>query len=350
MKSTRSKRAFITGVSGQDGSYLSELLLEKGYEVHGMIRRASYFNRKRIDHLSEGAQGKNGCFFLHYGDMSDSSNMNRLLEKINPHEIYNLAAQSHVAVSFEVPEYTADVDAVGTLRILDAIKDTGIKPKFYQASTSELFGKVQQIPQSEKTPFYPRSPYAVAKLYAYWIVINYREAFNLHASNGILFNHESPRRGENFVTRKITIGAAAIKAGKKDCLYLGNLNAKRDWGYAPDYVRAMWMMLQKEQPDDFVIATGKTHSVREFTERAFSCLGISVRWSGNREKEIGIDAKTGKTIVRVNPKYYRPTEVDLLIGNPLKAKKLLGWKPTVSFDQLVEIMVKADWDEISRGE
>jgi GDPmannose 4,6-dehydratase len=323
-------------------------LLEKGYEVHGMIRRASSFNRKRIDHLFKDLQGKNVRFFLHYGDMSDSSNMNRLLEKVNPHEIYNLAAQSHVAVSFEVPEYTADVDAIGTLRILDAIKDTGIKPRFYQASTSELFGKVQEVPQSETTPFYPRSPYSVAKLYAYWIVVNYREAFGIHASNGILFNHESPRRGENFVTRKITMAAAAIKAGKKECLYLGNLNAKRDWGYAPDYVAAMWLMLQKEKPDDYVIATGETHSVREFIEKAFSFLDIKIRWSGKNEKEIGIDKKTGKAIVRVDSKYYRPTEVDLLIGDPTKAKKRLGWKPSISFERLVEIMVKADWDDISR--
>ncbi len=338
------KRAFITGVTGQDGSYLTELLLEKGYEVHGMIRRASYFNRKRIDHLFTEPKANNKRFFLHYGDMSDSSNMNRLLEKINPHEIYNLAAQSHVAVSFEVPEYTADVDATGTLRILDAIKDTGIKPRFYQASTSELYGKVQEIPQDEKTPFYPRSPYAVAKLYAYWIVVNYREAFGLHASNGILFNHESPRRGENFVTRKITMAAAAIKAGKKECLILGNLNTKRDWGYAPDYVNAMWLMLQKEKPDDYVIATGQTHSVREFTERAFSFLNIKLRWTGKNEKEIGVDKKTGKTIVRIDPKYYRPTEVDLLIGNPAKAKKRLGWKPSISFEQLIEIMVEADFN------
>jgi GDPmannose 4,6-dehydratase len=281
--------------------------------------------------------------------MSDSSNMNRLLEKINPHEIYNLAAQSHVAVSFEVPEYTADVDATGTLRILDAIKDTGIKPRFYQASTSELFGKVQEVPQSEKTPFYPRSPYSVAKLYAYWIVVNYREAFGIHASNGILFNHESPRRGENFVTRKITMAAAAIKAGRKDCLYLGNLNAKRDWGYAPDYVEAMWLMLQQEKPDDYVIASGETHSVREFTEKAFSALDMKIKWSGKNERETGIDKKSGKTVVRVDPKYYRPTEVDLLIGDPAKARKRLGWKPSISFERLVEIMIKADWD-MMKGE
>ncbi|HAJ80565.1 MAG TPA: GDP-mannose 4,6-dehydratase [Fibrobacteres bacterium] len=338
------KRAFITGVTGQDGSYLAELLLGKGYEVHGMVRRSSSFNRQRIDHLFKDTHSEDVRFFLHYGDMSDSSNMNRLLEKINPHEIYNLAAQSHVAVSFEVPEYTADVDASGTLRILDAIKETGLKPKFYQASTSELFGKVQEVPQSEKTPFYPRSPYSVAKLYAYWIVVNYRESFGLHASNGILFNHESPRRGENFVTRKITMAAAAIKEGKKDCLYLGNLNAKRDWGYAPDYVEAMWRILQQEKPDDYVIATGQTHTVREFTEKAFGHLGITLKWSGKNDKETGIDKKSGKILVRVDPKYYRPAEVELLIGDPSKARKKLGWKPVVTFEKLVELMVKADWN------
>ena len=344
------RRAFITGVTGQDGSYLAELLLAKGYEVHGMIRRASSFNRKRIDHLFRDPQNRNVRFFLHYGDMSDSSNMNRVLEKINPHEIYNLAAQSHVAVSFEVPEYTADVDATGTLRILDAIKDTGIDTRFYQASTSELYGKVRETPQSEHTPFYPRSPYAAAKLYAYWIVVNYREAFGLHASNGILFNHESPRRGENFVTRKITMAAAAIKAGKKECLYLGNLNAKRDWGYAPDYVEAMRLMLQQEKPGDYVIATGENHSVREFTEKAFACLNIPLKWVGKNEKEMGVDKKTGKVLVRVDPKYYRPTEVDFLIGNPAKAKKRLHWKPSITFEKLVELMVMADWDEIKRRE
>ncbi len=342
------RRAFITGMTGQDGSYLTELLLGKGYEVHGMIRRASYFNRKRIDQLITDTPDYRERLFLYYGDMSDSSSMNRLLEKINPHEIYNLAAQSHVGVSFEVPEYTADVNAVGTLRILHAIKDTGIKPRFYQASTSELFGKSREVPQNEKTPFYPRSPYAVAKLYAYWIVVNYREAFGLHASNGILFNHESPRRGENFVTRKITMAAAAIKEGKRECLSLGNLNAQRDWGYAPDYVNAMWLMLQREKPDDYVIATGETHSVREFVERAFSFLGIEIRWSGKNENEKGIDAKSGKAIIRVNPKYFRPTEVDLLVGNPAKARKHLGWKPSVSFDQLVGIMVKADWEALQQ--
>ncbi len=343
------KRAFITGTTGQDGSYLAELLLEKGYEVHGMIRRASYFNRKRIDHLFKDSHDKNVNFFLHYGDMSDSSNMNRLLEKIRPHEIYNLAAQSHVAVSFEVPEYTADVDATGTLRILDAIKETGIQTRFYQASTSELYGKVHETPQSETTPFHPRSPYAVAKLYAYWIVVNYREAFGLHASNGILFNHESPRRGENFSTRKITMAAAAIGAGKKQCLYIGNLNAKRDWGFAPDYVRAMWLMLQQDKPDDYVIATGETHSVREFAEKAFAHMGMLLEWSGDGSTEIGTDSKSGKVVVRVDPKYFRPAEVDLLHGNPEKAKRKLGWTPSVSFDRLIEIMVQSDWDNAQRA-
>jgi GDPmannose 4,6-dehydratase len=343
------RRAFITGVTGQDGSYLAELLLEKGYEVHGMIRRASYFNRKRIDHLFRDTHNKKADFFLHYGDMSDSSNMNRVLEKVKPHEVYNLAAQSHVAVSFEVPEYTADVDATGTLRILDAIKDTGIQPRFYQASTSELYGKVRETPQSETTPFYPRSPYAVAKLYAYWIVVNYREAFNLHASNGILFNHESPRRGENFVSRKITMAAAAIKAGKKECLYLGNLDAKRDWGYAPDYVNAMWLMLQQDAPDDYVIATGENHTVREFAEKAFAILDMKIQWSGEGQGETGTDTASGRVVVRVDPKYYRPTEVELLLGDPSKAAKKLGWKTTVSFDKLVELMIRADWDELRQS-
>jgi len=342
------RRAFITGVTGQDGSYLAELLLEKNYEVHGMIRRASSFNRKRIDHLFLDSHDNKTDFYLHYGDMSDSSNMNRVLEKVKPHEIYNLAAQSHVAVSFEVPEYTADVDATGTLRILDAIKDTGINTRFYQASTSELYGKVRETPQSETTPFYPRSPYAVAKQYAYWIVVNYREAFNLHASNGILFNHESPRRGENFVTRKITMAAAAIKAGKKECLYVGNLNSKRDWGYAPDYVNAMWLMLQQDTPDDFVIATGETHSVREFAEKTFACLNMNIVWSGEAENEIGTDKASGKVVVKIDKKYYRPTEVDLLLGNPAKAKSTLGWAPSITFEKLVELMTKADWDAINK--
>ncbi len=342
----KKKRALITGITGQDGSYLAELLLGKGYEVHGIIRRSSSFNTARIDHIYKDQHEDDVRLFLHYGDMTDSSNMNRLLEKIDPDEIYNLAAQSHVKVSFDVPEYSAEVDAIGTLRILDAIKEIGIQPRFYQASTSELYGKAQEIPQTETTPFYPRSPYGVAKLYAFWIVKNYREAYNLHASNGILFNHESPRRGETFVTRKITMAATAIKAGKQDCLYIGNLNAKRDWGYAPDYVEGMWMMLQTDEPDDFVLATGETHTVREFIERAFSHLDITVKWQGENEDEVGICTKTGNTIVRVDPKYYRPTEVEYLLGNPAKAKEKMGWESKVKFEELVKIMVEADWERI----
>lgn len=341
------KKALITGVTGQDGSYLAELLLEKGYEVHGMIRRASSFNRERIEHIYKDPYGKQVSFFLHYGDLTDSSNLNRMLERVQPDEIYNLAAQSHVRVSFDVPEYTADVDAVGTLRLIDAIRETGIKCRFYQASTSELYGKTQEAPQSEKTPFYPRSPYGVAKLYAYWIVVNYREAYGLHASNGILFNHESPRRGENFVTRKITLTATAIKEGRKECLYLGNLNARRDWGYAPDYVRAMWLMLQRDTPDDYVIASGETHSVREFIEKAFGVFDMPIAWRGSGIQEEGIDTKTGNVRVRIDPKYFRPTEVDFLHGDPSKAKKILGWKPSIDFDALVTIMAKADGN---RGE
>lgn len=343
-----SKRALITGITGQDGSYLTELLLEKGYEVHGIIRRASSFNTSRIDHLYQDKHNKNVRLFLHYGDLTDTSNLNRLLEKIEPVEIYNLAAQSHVKVSFEVPEYTAEVDAIGTLRFLDAIKETGIKTKFYQASTSELYGKVQEIPQKETTPFYPRSPYAVAKLYAYWIIINYREAYNLFACNGILFNHESPRRGETFVTRKITRAAAAIKAGKQDKLFLGNLDAKRDWGYAPEYVEAMWMMLQQDKADDFVIATNETHTVKEFTELAFAELGIELMWQDKGVEEKGIDKKTGKVLVEVDPEYFRPTEVELLIGDYSKAKQILGWQPKVTFKELVQIMAKADWEMINK--
>jgi GDPmannose 4,6-dehydratase len=278
--------------------------------------------------------------------MTDSSNMSRLIEKINPDEIYNLAAQSHVKVSFEVPEYTAETDAIGTLRILDAIRETGVHTRFYQASSSELFGKALEIPQTEKTPFYPRSPYAVAKLYAYWIVVNYREAYGLHASNGILFNHESPRRGENFVTRKITRAVCTIKANQQDCLYVGNLDAKRDWGYAPEYVIAMWLMIQQNEPDDYVIATGQTHSVREFIEKAFGYFDIPVTWEGKSQNEIGINGKNGSVVVRVDPKYYRPTEVDFLVGDPSKAYKKIGWKPKVTFEDLVKIMMEADWKEI----
>lgn len=331
------KKALITGITGQDGSYLAELLLSKNYEVHGIVRRSSLFNRERIEHIRENAK-----FHLHYGDLTDSSNLNRILEKIQPDEIYNLAAQSHVGISFEIPEYTAEVDAVGTLRILDAIKQTGVKCRFYQASTSELYGKVQEIPQTEKTPFYPRSPYGVAKLYAFWAVVNYREAFGLHASNGILFNHESPRRGEGFITRKITIGVADILSNKHPTIFLGNLDAKRDWGYAPDYVEIMWMMLQQEKPDDYVVATNETHTVREFVEKSFAVVGIDIAWKGEAENEKGIDKKTGKVLVAIDPKFYRPTEVDILIGNPQKAKDKLGWEPKVKFEELVKIMTIAD--------
>ena len=337
-----SKTALITGITGQDGSYLAELLLKKGYVVHGMIRRSSSFNTKRIDHIYQDRHIDDAQLKLHFGDMSDASNISRLIEKINPNEIYNLAAQSHVKVSFEVPEYTAQTDGIGTLRLLDAIKDTQIKCRFYQASTSEMFGKVSETPQSETTPFYPRSPYGVAKMYAHWITVNYREAYNLHASSGILFNHESPRRGKTFVTKKITQAVAKIKNGLQDCLYLGNLDAKRDWGYAPEYVEAMWLMLQQDTADDYVIATGKTHTVREFVELAFDIAGITVTWTGTGINESGIDAKTGKTIIKIDPNYFRPTEVDLLLGNPSKAKTILGWEPKTSFNKLVQIMTEYD--------
>jgi GDPmannose 4,6-dehydratase len=340
------KKALITGITGQDGSYLAEQLLDKGYEVHGIIRRASSFNTKRIDHLYKDIHEKEVNLFLHYGDLTDSSNLNRLLEKVNPDEIYNLGAQSHVQVSFEVPEYTADVDGIGVLRFLDAIKETKINAKFYQASTSELYGKVQEIPQSEITPFYPRSPYAVAKLYAYWIVKNYREAYNLFATNGILFNHESPRRGETFVTRKITMAATRIKAGIQDKLFLGNLDAKRDWGYSPEYTEAMWLMLQQEKPDDYVIATGITRTVKEFCELTFKELGIDIEWIGQGVDEKGIDSKTSKVLIEIDPKYFRPTEVELLIGDPTKAKLELGWEAKTSLEELIKIMVKADWEKV----
>jgi len=342
------KKALITGITGQDGSYLAELLLEKGYEVHGIIRRASTFNTKRIDHLYKDPHNRNIKMFLHYGDMTDSSNLNRVLEKVQPDEIYNLAAQSHVKVSFEVPEYTAEVDGIGVLRFLDAIKEMGIKTKFYQASTSELFGKVQEIPQKETTPFYPRSPYSIAKQYAFWIVKNYREAYNLFACNGILFNHESPRRGETFVTRKITRAVARIKAGIQEKVYLGNLDAKRDWGYAPEYVQSMWMMFQQEEPDDYVIATNRTHTVREFADLAFKELYMELEWIGKNENEKGIEKKTGRVLVEVDTQYYRPTEVDILIGDYSKAKNKLGWEPKVIFEELVKIMVKADFEEVQK--
>ena len=336
------KRALITGITGQDGSYLTELLLEKGYEVHGIIRRTSSFNTGRIDHLYRDPHLDGVRLFLHYGDLTDSSNLNRLIEKINPDEIYNLGAQSHVRVSFEVPEYSAEVDALGVLRILYAIKETGINARFYQASTSELYGEVQEIPQSESTPFNPRSPYAIAKQYGYWITRNYREAYGLHASNGILFNHESPRRGETFVTRKITMAAARIHRGLQDCLYMGNIDAKRDWGYAKDFVKAMWLMLQQDQPDDYVIATGEMHTVREFIEKSFAFLGREIRWEGEGVNETGIDCSTGNTVIRIDPRYFRPTEVEQLLGDPAKAEKKLGWVPEVKFDELVKIMVEGD--------
>ncbi len=336
------KKALITGITGQDGSYLAELLLDKGYEVHGIIRRASSFNTDRIDHLYKDRHETGVKMFLHYGDLTDSSNLNRLIEKIHPSEIYNLGAQSHVQVSFEVPEYTAEVDAIGTLRLLDSIRETGVNCRFYQASTSELYGMVQEVPQTETTPFYPRSPYAVAKQYGFWIVKNYREAYGLHASNGILFNHESPRRGETFVTRKITMAVARISRGMQKCLYMGNINALRDWGYAPDYVRMMWMMLQQDTPDDYVVATNEMHTVREFIEKSFGHVGIEIVWDGEGVNEVGKNKSTGDIVVRMDERYYRPAEVEQLLGNPAKAKKQLGWEPNVKFEELVKIMTEGD--------
>ncbi len=387
------KRALITGITGQDGSYLTEILLEKGYEVHGMLRRSSSFNTARIDHLYNNPEIYGKKLFLHYGDLVDTSSIHRLLEKIEPDEIYNLAAQSHVKVSFDIPDYTAQVDALGTLRFLDAIREVGLdnKVKFYQASTSELYGKVREVPQDENTPFYPRSPYAVSKLYGFWIVKNYREAYNLYAVNGILFNHESPRRGETFVTRKITMAAARIAFGKQKVLTLGNLNSKRDWGYAPEYCEGMWRMLQQDVPDDFVLATGETHTVREFCELAFGELGIELEWQGEGKNEKGIVKNVrstevlsalsyknnhpntndqaprtkdngqrpqltvhssqftkliGKTIIEVSSKYFRPTEVELLIGNPVKAKEKLGWEAKTKLKELVKLMVVSDFEKV----
>lgn len=385
------KKALITGITGQDGSYLTEILLDKGYEVHGIIRRSSSFNTGRIDHLYNDHEISGKKLFLHYGDVVDTSNLNRLLEKIEPDEIYNLAAQSHVKVSFEIPDYTAQVDALGTLRFLDAIRETGLvkHTKFYQASTSELFGKVQETPQTENTPFYPRSPYGVAKLYGYWIVKNYREAYGLYAVNGILFNHESPRRGETFVTRKITRAVSRIILGLQKKVTLGNLDAKRDWGYAPEYCEGMWRILQHSEPEDFVLATGETHTIREFCELAFKEAGILIEWTGKAENEIGVvksfdpsiiletltkseveESKstnhpvnhyfidfrslitdhrslvTGKPVVSIDPSYYRPTEVDLLIGDASKAKTKLGWQPKVKFQELIKIMVKSDLEKV----
>lgn len=338
------KVALISGVTGQDGSYLAELLLAKGYEVHGLKRRSSSFNTARIDHLYLDEHETRTRFHAHFGDMVDAPNLMRLVGEVKPDEIYNLAAQSHVQVSFETPAYTAMADGTGTLNFLEAIRVSGLdgKSRFYQASTSELYGKVQEIPQKETTPFYPRSPYAVAKLYAYWITVNYREAYGIHASNGILFNHESPRRGETFVTRKITRAVAAIEAGKQKCLYLGNLNAKRDWGHARDYVEGMWLMMQQAQADDYVLATGETHTVREFVELCFAHVGRTLEWKDEGMNEQGLDSRTGEVVVAVDPRYFRPTEVDLLLGDPTKAEKVLGWKRQVSFSDLVREMMDHD--------
>jgi GDPmannose 4,6-dehydratase len=379
------KKALITGITGQDGSYLAELLLEKGYEVHGIKRRSSSFNTERIDHLYQDPHAEHPNLFLHYGDLTDSSNLTRLLAEIKPDEVYNLAAQSHVAVSFESPEYTADVDGMGTLRLLEAIRFLGLekKTRFYQASTSELYGLVQEIPQRETTPFYPRSPYAVAKLYAYWITVNYREAYGMYACNGILFNHESPRRGETFVTRKITRALANISQGLEECLYMGNLDAKRDWGHAKDYVRMQWMMLQQEEPKDYVIATGVQYSVREFIEKSAAKLGIKIQWQGQGINEIGVvdssspilhselstqnsaleqqhsaqketlrtqhsALRTGSILVRIDPRYFRPSEVETLLGDPAKAKADLGWIPQITLDEMIDEMVAHDLDEAKR--
>lgn len=336
------KTALITGITGQDGSYLAELLLEKGYNVHGIIRRSSTFNTDRIDHIFQDPHESHKRLSLHYGDLSDASNISRLIEKIQPDEIYHLAAQSHVRVSFDIPEYTADVTGLGTLRILDAIRESGVKTKFYQASSSEMFGLVQHVPQTEETPFYPRSPYGVAKVYGYWITKNYRESYGLFACNGILFNHESPRRGETFVTRKITRGLARIKLGLDETLFMGNLDAKRDWGYAKDYVEGMWLMLQQDQPDDYVLATNETHTVREFIEVSAKRLGFDLEWQGEDVEEVGIDKNSGKIVIKIDPVYFRPAEVDLLIGDAAKAKKVMGWEPKVKFKELVEIMVDSD--------
>ena len=339
-----SKRALITGVTGQDGSYLAELLLEKGYEVHGIKRRASSFNTSRIDHLYQDPHEKNVRFKLHYGDMTDATNLIRIVQEVQPDEIYNLAAQSHVMVSFKTPEYTANADSLGTLRLLEAIRILGLEKtcRFYQASTSELFGKVVETPQTEETPFYPRSPYGVAKLYAFWIVKNYRESYGIHASNGILFNHESPVRGETFVTRKITRAAAAIAKGSEETLFLGNLNARRDWGHAKDFVEGMWRMLQQDTPDDYVLATGVQASVRDFTQLAFREAGIDLVWEGEAENEKGICSKSGKVLVEIDPRYYRPAEVDTLVGDASKAERVLGWKAKTSWQELCREMVKAD--------
>lgn len=355
------KKALITGITGQDGSYLAELLLDKGYEVHGIKRRSSSFNTERIDHIYQDPHIKNKNLVLHYGDLTDSSNLTRIINEVQPSEIYNLAAQSHVAVSFESPEYTADTDALGTLRLLEAIRFLGMEKKvrFYQASTSELYGNVQEVPQTEKTPFYPRSPYAVAKMYAYWIVVNYRESYGMYACNGILFNHESPRRGETFVTRKITRGLANISQGLEDCLHMGNLNALRDWGHAKDYVRMQWMMLQQEQPEDFVIATGKQFSVRDFIALTAKELGIEIEFHGQGVEEVGLvkdimpsvktTLKKGDTVVKIDPRYFRPAEVETLLGDPSKAQEKLGWKPEISIEEMCAEMVREDLKSAKRN-
>ncbi len=340
---TSRKKALITGITGQDGSYLAELLLEKGYEVHGLIRRASNFNTQRIDHIYRDPHIHNGRLSLHFGDLSDGSNLNRILSEVQPDEIYHLGAQSHVRVSFDIPEYTADVTGLGTIRILDAMRETGLsKTRFYQASSSEMFGKALEIPLKETTPFHPRSPYGCAKVYAYWIAKNYRESYGMFASNGILFNHESERRGETFVTRKITKGLSRIKLGKDKKIYLGNLDAKRDWGYAKDYVEGMWRILQHTTPDDFILATNESHSVREFVEEAGKVLDMDIVWKGKGLKEKGLDKKTGQTIIEIDPKYFRPAEVDILQGDYSKAKKMLGWEPTTKFTELVKLMAEED--------
>ncbi|MFA6533776.1 MAG: GDP-mannose 4,6-dehydratase [Patescibacteria group bacterium] len=336
------KKAFITGITGQDGSYLAELLLSKGYEVHGIIRRSSTFNTGRLDAIYQDPHEQNKRLFLYYGDLSDGSNLNQLLKKIQPEEVYHLGAQSHVRVSFDIPEYTGDVDGLGTVRILEAIRENGLATKFYQASSSEMFGKVQTVPQNENTPFYPRSPYGCAKVYAYWVAKNYRESYNMFCCNGILFNHESPRRGETFVTRKITRGFARIRLGKDEKVYLGNLEAKRDWGYAPDYVEAMWLILQQPEADDYVVAQGETHTVREFAEETAKNLGFDLVWEGAGLEEKGVDRQTGKVLVQIDPKYFRPAEVDLLIGDATKARQKLGWTPKVGFKELVKLMAAAD--------
>ncbi len=346
------KKALITGITGQDGAYLADFLLKKDYEVHGIKRRASSFNTSRVDHLYKDPHDLDVRFFMHYGDLTDATNLIRIIQDVQPDEVYNIAAQSHVMVSFETAEYTANADALGTLRLLEAIRILNLedKTRFYQASTSELYGKAQEVPQRETTPFYPRSPYAAAKLYAYWITVNYREAYNMFACNGILFNHESPVRGETFVTRKITRAVARIKLGLQEGLYLGNLDARRDWGFAGDFVRAMWLMLQQEKPRDYVIATGQSHAVREFVEKSFQEVGIEIVWEGSGVDEVGKDRATGKVLVRIDPGYFRPTEVDFLLGDASKAKQDLGWEPKVGFDQLVKIMVREDLKEAERDQ